>query len=107
MTSVTFITKPCYPFEQKIIASVFKGKLIFQKNGYQTNGYNEVSERIPLLDKDSNRPKKEQASNNGSLFEKVTRTGLKPVTYCLEGSCSIQLSYRAKKNGSKDNRKGY
>ena len=24
----------------------------------------------------------------------VIRTGFKPVTYCLEGSCSIQLSYR-------------
>ena len=25
----------------------------------------------------------------------VTRIGFKPMTYCLEGSCSIQLSYRA------------
>ncbi len=26
----------------------------------------------------------------------VIRIGLKPMTYCLEGSCSIQLSYRTK-----------
>ena len=25
---------------------------------------------------------------------KVIRIGFEPMTYCLEGSCSIQLSYR-------------
>ena len=29
-----------------------------------------------------------------SPFPFVPRTGLEPMTYCLEGSCSIQLSYR-------------
>ena len=29
-----------------------------------------------------------------SFFIKVIRLGLEPKTYCLEGSCSIQLSYR-------------
>ena len=28
----------------------------------------------------------------------VIRTGFKPVTYCLEGNCSIQLSYRTERN---------
>gem|GEM_PF-6557441 len=27
-------------------------------------------------------------------FNLVIRIGLEPMTYCLEGSCSIQLSYR-------------
>ena|GEM_PF-3992928 len=29
-------------------------------------------------------------------LSKVIRTGFEPVTYCLEGSCSIQLSYRTR-----------
>jgi hypothetical protein len=31
----------------------------------------------------------------------VIRIGLKPMTYCLEGNCSIQLSYRTESR--KDN----
>ena len=27
-------------------------------------------------------------------FSYVIRIGFEPMTYCLEGSCSIQLSYR-------------
>jgi hypothetical protein len=33
----------------------------------------------------------------------VIRIGFKPMTYCLEGNCSIQLSYRTK-FGGKDSR---
>ena len=29
-------------------------------------------------------------------FNNVIRIGFEPMTYCLEGSCSIQLSYRTK-----------
>ena len=29
-----------------------------------------------------------------TFAEMVIRIGLEPMTYCLEGSCSIQLSYR-------------
>ena len=35
---------------------------------------------------------KEKAERN-SACDKVILSGLEPETYCLEGSCSIQLSY--------------
>ena len=38
---------------------------------------------------------KEKGLHATEAFDcRVIRTGFKPVTYCLEGSCSIQLSYR-------------
>lgn len=36
-----------------------------------------------------------------SLF--VNRIGFEPMTYCLEGSCSIQLSYRSSLDERKSN----
>ena len=34
-------------------------------------------------------------------FFEVIRLGLEPKTYCLEGSCSIQLSYQTEKSAAK------
>ena len=36
------------------------------------------------------------------VFSLVRQKGVEPPTYCLEGSCSIQLSYWRKKNGAGD-----
>ena len=37
---------------------------------------------------------KKETSRYG-MFRDVNRIGFEPMTYCLEGSCSIQLSYRS------------
>ena len=37
---------------------------------------------------------KKTSLNDLSFSFEVIRLGLEPKTYCLEGSCSIQLSYR-------------
>jgi hypothetical protein len=76
-----YYNKASLPIQQKIMGSIFKEKLIFQKEGYRTNGYNEVIERIHLLDKASIHPKNGQASKNGSLSEEVTAIGFKPITF--------------------------
>jgi hypothetical protein len=40
------------------------------------------------------------------IFKVVRLTGIEPVTHCLEGSCSIQLSYRRKEKNKIGNRAG-
>ena len=42
---------------------------------------------------------KKASTQNDEASIKVTQSGFEPETYCLEGSCSIQLSYWAKKKG--------
>ena len=39
---------------------------------------------------------------HGPIRELVRLKGLEPLAYCLEGSCSIQLSYWRKSNGAGD-----
>jgi hypothetical protein len=38
----------------------------------------------------------------GPAFHFVIRIGFEPMTYCLEGSCSIQLSYRTNNQKQKE-----
>ena len=45
--------------------------------------------------------KHKKSLTNVKLFY-VTQSGFEPETYCLEGSCSIQLSYWAKIDNSKN-----
>ena len=43
-----------------------------------------------------------EASPQAALGEMVRQKGFEPPAYCLEGSCSIQLSYWRKLNGAGD-----
>ncbi len=81
--------------KQKVIGSIYIGKLIFEENEYRTIELNEVIAQIRKLRADYEQQKKGLASNFGSQSEEVNRIGFEPMACCLEGSCSIQLSYRS------------
>jgi hypothetical protein len=48
-----------------------------------------------LVDKNKLKKKESQKFSLKKEDKKLNRAGLEPATYCLEGSCSIQLSYRS------------
>lgn len=67
--------------KQKLIGSIYTGKLIFEENEYRTTELNEVIVQIRKLGADAEQIKKRLASNNGSQSEQVTPQGLEPWTY--------------------------
>ncbi|GAB3026866.1 recombinase family protein [Niabella terrae] len=80
--------------KRKIIGSVFPENLTFDGFEYRTTRVNEAIKYITLIDKDLNGNKNGTNSSFLNLSHQVIRIGFEPMTYCLEGSCSIQLSYR-------------
>lgn len=81
--------------KRKIIGLIYPEKFAFENNSIQTN---RVHAAIPLIcrsGKGSSGPKNGQPSKFGGLSSVVNRIGFEPMTCCLEGSCSIQLSYRS------------
>lgn len=80
------------PVKQKIIGSIYTGKLIFEKNEYRTTELNEVVDVIRKLGAGSGGAKKRLASDYGSQSDWVTPSGFKPETFSSVVRCSIQLS---------------
>jgi site-specific DNA recombinase len=77
-----------------IIGSIFPEKLVFDGNRFQTARLNEGARLIYTLNKSFSGNEKGQKTEKTALSNSVTRIGFKPMACCLEGSCSIQLSYR-------------
>ncbi|MFL5810578.1 MAG: hypothetical protein ACJ749_13740 [Flavisolibacter sp.] len=67
--------------QQKIIGSIFSGRVVFQNGTYQTKGYNEVIEQIRNLDKGLERLKTKLACENANQSNVVTPSGFKPETF--------------------------
>ena len=80
--------------KRRIIGSIFPEKLIFDGKTFQTARLNEGARLIYTLNEGCSENEKGQKTENSALSCSVTRIGFKPMTCCLEGSCSIQLSYR-------------
>lgn len=90
-----YYDKATLAVKQKIIGSIYIGKLIFEENKFRTIEINEVVARIRKLVAGSDVSKKRLAFFSESQSDWVNRIGFEPMTCCLEGSCSIQLSYRS------------
>ena len=70
-------------------ALIFEKSIILRESDLCSNsGF--VSLRKPFVIKAF----KENKKPLNNFRDSVIRLGLEPKTYCLEGSCSIQLSYR-------------
>jgi hypothetical protein len=73
-------------------------QLNVQNGTVQTQQVNKIFECIALQKRVSSEYKNRKADGVVDFSNQVIRIGFEPMTYCLEGSCSIQLSYRTSLN---------
>ncbi len=81
--------------KRQIIGSIYPEKIVFDGINYRTARLNEAVKLIYSLGAGFSENKKGQTSLKTDLSNSVNRIGFEPMTCCLEGSCSIQLSYRS------------
>lgn len=81
--------------KRRLIGSIFPQKFTFDGDSFRTARLNQAVELIFNVGKHFRQKKSGQNSLKTDLSTVVNRIGFEPMTYCLEGSCSIQLSYRS------------
>ncbi|MEN9928328.1 MAG: hypothetical protein RLZZ231_249, partial [Bacteroidota bacterium] len=84
--------------KRRIIGSIFPNKFHFENNKVRTADLNPILLKIASVNRVSRVEKKRDKSKKLDLSLTVIPSGFEPETYCLEGSCSIQLSYETLKD---------
>ncbi|GAA4907525.1 hypothetical protein GCM10023313_07960 [Mucilaginibacter defluvii] len=79
--------------KRKLIGSIYPEKFTFEEIKVRTAKASELFEYIYLINSKLEGQKKGTNDLLSRLSQGVIPFGFEPKTYCLEGSCSIQLSY--------------
>ena len=76
-----------------LLGSIFPNKIHFENKKVRTANVNPILNKIASVNRAYGGIKKWDKSKKSELSHCVIPVGFEPTTYCLEGSCSIQLSY--------------
>ncbi len=79
--------------KRKLIGSIFQNKIHFENKKVRTAEINPILDKISTINRAYGGLKKWDKTKKIELSHRVIPEGFEPSTYCLEGSCSIQLSY--------------
>ena len=79
--------------KRMLIGSIFQNKIHFENKKVRTADINPILNKITSINKTYGAIKKWDKSKKLELSHSVSAEGFEPSTACLEGRCSIQLSY--------------
>ena len=90
-----------------LLGSIFPNKIHFENKKVRTADVNPILNEIASINKACRGIKKWDKSKKLDLSHMVISEGFEPSTYCLEGSCSIQLSYETLQRKCLENCRGW
>ncbi len=78
--------------KRKLVGSIFPQKFVFENEKIRTTDLNPVLLKITSVNRCLQRGKKKRQTKNHDLSLKVENSGFEPLTSCLPGKRSSQLS---------------
>ena len=79
--------------KRKLLGSIFPQKFVFENKKIRTTDLNPILLKISSVNRGLESRKKKGQTKKNDLSSMVMAEGFEPSTACLEGRCSIQLSY--------------